>query len=63
LPKLFGKEEALFVASGTMGNLIGLMVNCKLKGEGAVTGRAQLMCMQLKEGGMAALGSIQPIVV
>lgn len=29
LAKLFGKEKALFVPSGTMGNLIGMMVSVR----------------------------------
>jgi threonine aldolase len=35
---MFNKEAALFVPSGTMGNLISLMVNCRVKGEGAIIG-------------------------
>jgi threonine aldolase len=38
IAKLFGKEESLFVPSGTMGNLISTMVNVRVKGEGAIIG-------------------------
>lgn len=38
IAKLFGKEAALFVPTGTMSNLIGMMLNVKLKGEGAILG-------------------------
>lgn len=60
--KLFGKEKALFVPSGTMGNLISLMVNARNKGEGAIIGsQAHVYCIE--RGGMSAIGSIHPIVV
>lgn len=36
--KLFGKEAALFVASGTMGNLIAIMTHCKERGAEAIVG-------------------------
>lgn len=36
--KLFEKEAAIFVPSGTMGNLISLMVHCKERGSEAIVG-------------------------
>ncbi len=38
IAKLFGKESSLLVPSGTMSNLIGMMVNTRRKGEGAIVG-------------------------
>jgi threonine aldolase len=55
---MVGKEAALFVPSGTMGNLIALLVHCQ-RGEEAIVG--SLSHIYLNEaGGMAALGGIQP---
>lgn len=36
--ELFGKEAALFVPSGTMGNLISIMCHCKNRGSEAICG-------------------------
>lgn len=38
--KLFQKESALFVPSGTMGNLIAIMVHCSERGAEAVVGES-----------------------
>jgi threonine aldolase len=56
-----GKEASLFVPSGTMGNLIALLVHCQ-RGEEAIVG--SLSHIYLNEaGGMSALGGIQPCPV
>lgn len=60
--KLFGKEKALFCASGTMANLIAMMTNCKLKGEGALIGNLSHV-YGIERGGISAIGSIHPMVV
>jgi len=58
---IVGKETALFVPSGTMGNLIALLVHCQ-RGEEAIVG--SLSHIYLNEaGGMAALGGISPCPV
>lgn len=36
--KLFGKEAALFVPSGVMGNLIAIMVHCRERGSEVMLG-------------------------
>lgn len=36
--KLFGKEAALFVTSGTMGNLISIMIHCTERSAEAIVG-------------------------
>lgn len=36
--ELFGKEAALFVTSGTMGNLLAIMVHCNFRGAEAIIG-------------------------
>ena len=58
---MVGKEAALFVPSGTMGNLIALLVHCQ-RGDEAIVG--SLSHIYLNEaGGMSALGGIQPCPV
>ena len=55
--EMLGKEAALFVPSGTMGNLIALLVHCQ-RGHEVIVG--SLSHIYLNEvGGMSALGGIQ----
>lgn len=56
-----GKEAALFVASGTMGNLIALLTHCGRGDEVIVGDRAHMFINEV--GGMAALGGIQPRIL
>jgi threonine aldolase len=53
-----GKEAALFVASGTMGNLVALLTHCQRGDEAIVGDRAHTFVYE--QGGMAALGGISP---
>ena len=62
IAQLFGKEQSLFVPSGTMSNLIAMMVNVKVKGEGAIIGHQSHVYM-IERGGISAIGGIHPIVV
>ena len=62
IAKLFGKEDSLFVPSGTMSNLICLMVNVKLKGEGAIIGSISHV-YSIERGGMSNVGGIHPLVI
>ncbi|MBI1396828.1 MAG: low-specificity L-threonine aldolase [Betaproteobacteria bacterium] len=55
---LFGKEAAIFVATGTQSNLIGLMAHCE-RGDEYVVGQ-QAHTYKYEGGGAAVLGSIQP---
>jgi threonine aldolase len=56
--EMLGKEASLFVPSGTMGNLIALLVHCQ-RGHEVIVG--SLSHIYLNEaGGMSALGGIQP---
>ncbi|MBI4786158.1 MAG: low-specificity L-threonine aldolase [Chloroflexi bacterium] len=52
------KEAALFVASGTMGNLVALLTHCGRGDEAIVGDRAHSFISEV--AGMAALGGIQP---
>jgi threonine aldolase len=55
--EMLGKEAAIFVPSGTMGNLLALLVHCE-RGDEVIVG--SLSHIYLNEaGGMSALGGIQ----
>ncbi len=58
---MLGKESALFVPSGTMGNLTALLVHCQ-RGDEAVVGNKSHIYLN-EAGGMSALGGIQPCPV
>ena len=55
---ILGKEAAVFVPSGTMGNLIALMVHCQ-RGEEVIVGTRSHIYLN-EAGGMSALGGIMP---
>ena len=54
---MLGKKAALFVPSGTMGNLIALLVHCH-RGDEVIVGNQSHIYLN-EAGGMAALGGIQ----
>lgn len=56
--EMLGKEAALFVPSGTMGNLIAVMTHCA-RGEEAIVGDKSHIYLN-EAGGMAALGGVYP---
>ncbi|MDO8752409.1 MAG: low-specificity L-threonine aldolase [Anaerolineales bacterium] len=53
-----GKQDALFVPSGTMGNLLALLVHCQ-RGDEAIVGDKSHIYIN-EAGGMSALGGIHP---
>ncbi|MBE0683374.1 MAG: low-specificity L-threonine aldolase [Anaerolineales bacterium] len=55
---MLGKEDSLFVPSGTMGNLLALLVHCK-RGDEAIVGDKSHIYIN-EAGGMSALGGIHP---
>lgn len=59
--ELLGKEAALFVPSGTMGNLICLLVHCG-RGDEYIVGNAQHTYLY-EAGGASAVGAIHPWVI
>lgn len=59
--ELTGQEAALFVTSGTQGNLVSLLCHCR-RGEGAILGN-QSHIFNYEGGGLAALGGIMPLPV
>ncbi len=56
--ELSGKQDALFVSSGTQSNLIALLCHCQ-RGEEYIVGQ-QAHTYKYEAGGAAVLGSIQP---
>jgi len=56
--EMLGKEAALFVPSGTMGNLLALLVHCQ-RGDEVIVGEKSHIYLN-EAGGMSALGGIQP---
>jgi threonine aldolase len=56
-----GKEAALFVASGTMGNLVSLLAQCG-RGDEIIVGEHAHTYIN-EQGGVAALGGIHPRVI
>ncbi len=56
--EMMGKEASLFVPSGTMGNLIAILVHCNRGHEIIVGDRSHIFCDEA--GGYAALGGIHP---
>ncbi len=55
--KRLDKEAALFVASGTMANLVSLLVHCQ-RGDEAIVG-SNSHILQIEQAGAAGLGGIQ----
>ncbi|MBK7456671.1 MAG: low-specificity L-threonine aldolase [Anaerolineales bacterium] len=56
--EMLGKEDALFVPSGTMGNLLALLVHCQ-RGDEVIVGNKSHIYVN-EAGGMSALGGIHP---
>ncbi|XP_072932292.1 uncharacterized protein [Epargyreus clarus] len=54
---LLGKQAALFVPSGTMANLIAIMVHCNKRGSEAIVGRESHI-FQYEQGGSAHLAGV-----
>ena len=59
--EILGKEASIFVPSGTMGNLLALLVHCQ-RGDEVIVGDKSHIYLN-EAGGMAALGGIQPCPV
>ncbi|HAV78848.1 MAG TPA: low-specificity L-threonine aldolase [Anaerolineae bacterium] len=59
--EMLGKESAIFVPSGTMGNLLALLVHCQ-RGDEIIVGNKSHIYLN-EAGGMSALGGIQPCAI
>ena len=60
--EMAGKEAALFVPSGTMGNLICVLTHCRERGDEYIVGD-QAHIHYYEQGGTASLGSVHPRTV
>lgn len=56
--ELLGKEAALFVPTGTMGNLIALMVHCGRRGTEAIVGHLSHVYL-FEQGGASQIAGVQ----
>jgi threonine aldolase len=56
-----GKEAALFVPSGTMGNLISVLCHCQRGGEVLLGDRSHIFLNEV--GGISALGGVHPRIL
>ena len=59
---MLGKESGLLVLSGTMGNLISLMVHCGEKGQSAILG-SNSHIVNYEAGGVAAIANVMLTLV
>lgn len=57
--KITGKEAALFVPSGTMGNLISIMVHCEVRGSEVILGHDSHIHVY-ENGGVSTIGGVHP---
>eukprot|EP01065_Artemidia_motanka_P049217 TRINITY_DN8092_c0_g2_i1.p1 TRINITY_DN8092_c0_g2~~TRINITY_DN8092_c0_g2_i1.p1 ORF type:complete len:384 (+),score=77.08 TRINITY_DN8092_c0_g2_i1:171-1154(+) len=60
--KLFGKEAALFVTSGTQANLCAIMAHCSERGSEVILGDRSHICVH-EQGGIACLAGVHPRTV
>jgi threonine aldolase len=59
--ELLGKEAALYVTSGTQGNLVSLLTHCS-RGDGVLLGKDSHI-LNYEGGGLCALGGLVPLPV
>ncbi|KAJ1413846.1 Threonine aldolase [Sesbania bispinosa] len=62
MAKIMGKEAALFVPSGTMGNLISVLVHCDIRGSEVILGHNSHIHIY-ENGGIAIIGGVHPRTV
>ena len=62
MARTLGKEAALFVPTGTMGNLICAMIHCSGRGDELLLGERSHMSLN-EQGGVALVGGIHPRTV
>ncbi|CAL0316625.1 unnamed protein product [Lupinus luteus] len=59
MAKIMGKEAALFVPSGTMGNLISVLTHCDIRGSEVILGDNCHIHIY-ENGGIATIGGVHP---
>ncbi|XVF57119.1 hypothetical protein PTKIN_Ptkin06aG0178100 [Pterospermum kingtungense] len=57
--KIMGKEAGLFVPSGTMGNLISVLVHCEIRGSEVILGDNSHIHIY-ENGGISTIGGVHP---
>lgn len=57
--KMMGKEAGLFVPSGTMGNLISVLVHCDVRGSEVILGNNSHIHIY-ENGGISTIGGVHP---
>ncbi|CAL0300005.1 unnamed protein product [Lupinus luteus] len=62
IAKIMGKEGALFVPSGTMGNLISVLVHCDIRGSEVILGDNCHITIY-ENGGISTIGGVHPRTV
>ncbi|KAL5566872.1 hypothetical protein UlMin_030036 [Ulmus minor] len=62
MAKMMGKEAALFVPSGTMGNLISVLVHCDVRGSEVILGDISHIHIY-ENGGISTIGGVHPRTV
>ncbi|KAK3043122.1 hypothetical protein RJ639_000011, partial [Escallonia herrerae] len=62
MARIMGKEGALFVPSGTMGNLISVLVHCEVRGSEVILGDNCHIHIY-ENGGISTLGGVHPRTV
>ncbi|XP_057854029.2 probable low-specificity L-threonine aldolase 2 isoform X2 [Cryptomeria japonica] len=62
MAKIMGKEAALFVPSGTMGNLISVLVHCEVRGSEVIVGSNSHIHVY-ENGGISTIGHVYPHLV
>ncbi|KAL5768139.1 hypothetical protein ACOSQ2_014922 [Xanthoceras sorbifolium] len=62
MAKITGKEAALFVPSGTMGNLISVLVHCDVRGSEVILGNNSHIHIY-ENGGISTIGGVHPRTV
>ncbi|XP_041018825.1 probable low-specificity L-threonine aldolase 1 [Juglans microcarpa x Juglans regia] len=62
MARITGKEAALFVPSGTMGNLISVLVHCDTRGSEVILGDNSHIHIY-ENGGISTIGGVHPMTV
>ncbi|WOL19315.1 putative low-specificity L-threonine aldolase 1 [Canna indica] len=62
IARIMGKEVALFVPSGTMGNLISVLVHCDVRGSEVILGDNSHIHIY-ENGGISTIGGVHPKTV
>ncbi|XP_058183336.1 low-specificity L-threonine aldolase 1-like [Rhododendron vialii] len=60
--RIMGKEAGLFVPSGTMGNLISVLVHCEIRGSEVILGDNSHIHI-FENGGISTIGGVHPRTV